>query len=296
MPPEAPLSLPAAPTMPLVQSLALMGAIVVGVLLWLLGRCLARCGCVVSGLVLGGLGGWAVGHALADQGAFILSLVIGSAIAGALLAAMLFRIWMGLSGAALLAMCLPLALFLWQGTPLPLLVPPDADPVAGSSDVVSPAPEATQLVSEVSAAIQDAVKQQLSKQDLDTAAIATPVVPEAVRSQIQAAYDYSSDEMRRWWDGWSTQTWLLILTIAAVAAGVGLVIGLLAPYMAASVQSALVGSVLILLPSLQLLQHHVPNHVEWLPESQRAIVLSIGLITLLGVLVQWTLFGKRTDK
>ncbi|NBC10839.1 MAG: hypothetical protein GVY24_03775, partial [Planctomycetes bacterium] len=73
--------------------------VIIGLVLWLLGGALAKAACVVSGLVLGGVGGWLIGAALADQGAYVLPLVIGGSIIGALLAGLLFRIWVAIVGA-----------------------------------------------------------------------------------------------------------------------------------------------------------------------------------------------------
>jgi hypothetical protein len=87
-----------------------------------------------------------------------------------------------------------------------------------------------------------------------------------------------------------------VYAAAAVGAIVGLIFGLLAPYIAASFQSALVGSMLMLFAGYGLVAQLAPSLAEHLPQTPRSILLALGLITVVGCSIQWCAFGKRADK
>ena len=76
---------------------------------------------------------------------------------------------------------------------------------------------------------------------------------------------------------------------AAAGAGVGLVLGLLVPLVAVSIQAAVVGSALLFFAGRGLLLSYAPAAGVWLPVDRRGVLLTLALLTLLGVLVQWGL-------
>jgi hypothetical protein len=71
---------------------------------------------------------------------------------------------------------------------------------------------------------------------------------------------------------------------------------LIVPLIAAAVQSALVGGILILFAGRALLLQYVPAAAGVMPDSWRGVLLSLGLITLLGILIQWSLRAKKDDE
>lgn len=302
-------------TLPVVTTVLCALAIIAGIVLWLLGRSLARLACGISGLVLGGLAGLLVGQALAGEGALTIPLVIGGAIAGALLASLLFRVWMAISGAALLALVVPLLVFVWQGAPLPMT--PALASGDGGEDVEDLAEDESSTetvdIDSVIESVKTAVQDQLDKinhadepNDGESAAAevdmetmkenAAEGIAAELSDEAREVLDQAMGEVRAWWDGLESSGRSLVIGAAIIGAIVGLIFGLVAPYVAASFESALVGSILILLPAKVLLNTHAPDMANYLPQSERATIVLLGLITLIGIVIQWTLFRRRTDK
>ncbi|MFW6059492.1 MAG: hypothetical protein ACODAQ_04890 [Phycisphaeraceae bacterium] len=301
-----------------------------GLAVWLLGWKLARPACVVSGLVLGGLGGFTLGELLRSEGAFTIPLVIGAAIAGGLIAALLFRIWMALSGAALLALAIPAAVLIWQGTPSEVdeLEPPAAEQ---STDRSRTAPRVTPPRESITAPrdergrsmnwddISEAMRKRLEaeaarrasgdgeQRAVDADASEDVADEPAESAQLNAAldearqaarswYSQTKAQLAAWWNDLDGAARRTLFTAAGVGALVGLVLGLIMPYTAAAVQSALVGGLLMLLAGRTLVERAAPDWTGYFPHTPRATLLCLGLITLLGVLLQWTFFHKRADK
>lgn len=259
--------------LPPLAVMVLGGLVVIGFVLWLLGRSLARPACAVSGLVLGGLVGFVLGQRFAEQGAFTLPLVLGGGIAGGLLAALLFRVWMAISCAALLALVVPAASIVWQGTAPPLEL------TLGEAGEAETAPEAP-----------------LRGEDAEAADAALPGPVQALWERTKEAYGHHAGVVRTWWDELGSGARWALTFGGLIGAGAGLLLGLIAPYWAASLQTALVGGLLMFYPGREVLMRLAPDHTGWLPNTPRLVILSLGLITLLGVLVQWTLFVRRADK
>ena len=63
-----------------------------------------------------------------------------------------------------------------------------------------------------------------------------------------------------------------------------------------SIQSAVIGAILLFLAGRQLLLYHLPEQMGWLPATPRGTVLTIGLITAAGLAIQWALFRRQADK
>lgn len=259
--------------LPPLALLLLAVALVAGLVLWLIGRKLARPTYVICGLVLGGIGGLVVGQALSDHGALALPLVIGGGIGGALLAALLFRVWMGISGALLLAMLAPAASMAVRGISLPTLeLPEDA-----AEAIVEPL---TRLATDDSQA--------------DPAATEGPLAQ--VGSALRSLYDPEAAKVRAWWTQLSSTGRFVLATMALIGGAIGLLLGLIMPYVAASFESALVGAILLFYPGRALLAHYLGDDLPWLPTTPRATLVVLGLITLLGLVIQWSLFHKRADQ
>jgi len=95
-------------------------AIVAGLILWTSGRTVLRPSLGVAGAALGGLLGWSVIQS-AEQLEWPWVWVGATTVIGGALAILLFRIWMGLSLAVILAIAGPVAALSWQKQPLPTL-------------------------------------------------------------------------------------------------------------------------------------------------------------------------------
>lgn len=234
----------------------LLTAVAAGMLLWILGPRVARPGCAVFGLVAGGLGARAISDQLGGQGAVMLWVIAGS-VSGFLLAIVMFRVWVGISCALVLAMVVPAASLVWEGVALP-------------TDPKSVLSESTQ-------------KQPVSTQ-------------QTWRERIEGVYDRQQQGVRSWW-GRLTDGTRRTLTIAACGGAlIGLIAGLIYPHKIATFESELAGSLLVLFGVRELVAIYAPGASGSLPENPRALLVLLGLITLLGCLVQWTVFKPKTDR
>lgn len=283
-------------------------AMVAGLLLLVLGSKLARPMCAFSGLVLGGVGGLILGEALADAGGVALALVIGTAIAGALLSALLFRVWMAMSGALIFGLAAAGAVLLWQAPPESVTnltgqtetSDDDSDSADDGLKIDLPIDEITdQFRKSVADAIEgsgeDDESSQLSAQitiDKETAQKAWSVILDALRGVAS----YYRQTLSDWWSEAGTGARGTMFIVGLVTAAIGMLLGLLAPYRAASVQSAVAGAVLILFSSFSLLAQLMPEHLTWLPATPRGVLVCLGLITAAGLALQWTIFARKTDK
>jgi putative flippase GtrA len=79
-------------------------------------------------------------------------------------------------------------------------------------------------------------------------------------------------------------------------AAAGLVLGLLLPKLSAALQTAIAGALLIYTGAMGLARWQFGDGTSILPDSARGALVAIGLITVLGVVIQWTVFQRRADK
>jgi hypothetical protein len=103
--------------------------------------------------------------------------------------------------------------------------------------------------------------------------------------------------MRKWWaeDLDPAVRWSVMAAAAVVAVG-GLVVGLVLPNLGAALAAALVGSILIGGVALRLTGRYLESVHEWLPSSPRRALIALGVMTVIGTLIQWTVTARRTDK
>jgi len=277
-----------------------------GLILWLVGRKLARPACVFSGLVLGGVGGLILGEALSDQGGMVLPMVIGASIAGALLAALLFRIWMAISGAVVFAFVAAATVLLWQGST-------DGEAAeSGLSNVVSAEAAGAETTDKITLTIPNEVITEAIR-DLATSAIegvsddaasteltldtkTAKQLGSSLAEALRGLAEYYRGELASWWSDAGTGVKGGAAGVGLIAAVIGLLLGLIWPYAAASVQSAMAGSVLMLFSSFSLLAQMMPENLNWLPATPRGVLICLGLITTVGLVLQWTFFARKSDK
>ncbi len=304
-----------APTLGLVFTVLALGA---GVVLWALGGKLARPACAVGGLVLLGLVAFEFVPRLTTNETAILVATIVAAIVGGVLAAMLFRLWMAISAAALMALLVPAAGIVWSGAvggPLPA----DGDEAPytdtnGDRDEVSglTAEQTSEALENLARDVTDRILNRgddgeseaedepgygrggdasgegADSQESEAMASLVSTLREAWEARVQT--------LRAWWDGLSARGRTVIVTGGLIAAGVGLVFGLLAPYAAAAFQTVVLSGPLILFPARELIRHFLDAQPAWLPDSPRATLLTLGLITLAGLVFQWTMLRRPADK
>ena len=233
----------------LIGQILLFGALLLGTVLWVMGRKMARPGCALTGLVLSGLGVLAVAPSLGG-GELTLVWIIGGSVVGCVLAWLLYRVWMGISTGLLLALAVPAASVIWEG---PAVEPdqPVFNEVTESMNVMS--------------------------------------------KSLEAIIERKAGLLHTWWEQLGPNARHVIVVGAAIGAGVGLAGGLLVPNAAAAFQSSLVGSLLILAAAKGLVMSYSPQHVGYLPQQLRSSLLLIGLITVGGIIIQWTLWSPKAD-
>ncbi len=112
---------------------------------------------------------------------------------------------------------------------------------------------------------------------------------------IRDVVEHQHRTISRWWSDLGPAKQRELAVIGSIAGLVGLVLGLVMPNLAASVQSAMVGSLLAMFSAGALWRMHWPDHAAILPDSPRPLLVALGLITLSGVLVQWTIWRRKAD-
>jgi hypothetical protein len=276
-----------------------------GLFLWLVGRKLAKPACTLSGLVGGGVLGLIIGEALADQGGVMLAIVIGAAIAGALLAGLLFRVWMAISGAVIFGLVASAAVLLWQQAPgdgsageSPIAHADSADDAKGAEGEITlhiPLDTLTDPIRDgIAAAIDGDDSEASAELTIDKEAAAK--IGSAILDALRGMAEYYRESLGDWWSQAGAGVRSGVLFAGLIAAGIGLLIGLIGPYLAASLQSAAAGSVLMLFSSFSLLAQLMPEHLSWLPASPRGVLICLGLITAIGLALQWMFFAGKADK
>ncbi|WP_428389711.1 hypothetical protein [Mucisphaera sp.] len=291
--------------------------VVVGLVMLLAGRKLARACCVLVGLALGSTLGAATGQIMGvDTTLMVVFSLIGSLL-GALFAGFLFRAFVAVTGAILLAAVVPAAMLAWQGTPPPQLLPGEATP---DTEQVSQDTPANNLLSEeqlleaadeVAAFIRDRLPTELPSaesgtdtqadpaaiDDAQTSAI-TETITQAIGQAIETlrtALAEQEQTLRDWWATLSPTAQSTVMLGSAIGAAIGLLLGLLMPKTASALESSLLGACLIYLPGTRILAATLPAVAAWFPTGARGSIIAIGLITILGVALQWTIHRKKTD-
>ncbi|BAM03753.1 hypothetical protein [Phycisphaera mikurensis] len=296
-----------------------------GFVLWIAGGRLARAGVALSGFLLGGLLATTAAAELGVTANGVVAIGIAGALAGTLLAFLLFRLWVGLLAGLILAAVVPAALLLWGGP----AEGPDAAATAATAatagepggDAAAPAPSSLFGVFEGEAgdepaagrsaeerlggAAVDAAGERLAALGVEaTAALGDffETATAAWKAQIAAA--------RQAWDDLPAGSRRVALTGAAIGFVLGLLLGLAMPNLTAAFQTALVGACLLTAGTLLLLQRHAGLFRGGGPGAAdpaggvdaaasapdpRALLLVVGLVTLVGLLLQWTLARRRAD-
>ncbi|MEQ9453009.1 MAG: hypothetical protein RLN76_00270 [Phycisphaeraceae bacterium] len=298
------------------------GLMLVGLVLLLAGRKLARASCVLVGLTLGSAAGAALGQFFGLSSMMLVGASLIGALGGALFAGFLFRAFVAVTGAALLAAVVPCVVLLWQGTPPPAVDLDDdtsqallssADETA--SDLINDQLAQTtraqvqEIVSKVRDAIQSSIPYEEGAENSpptsdDSAEQASDdqagsMLTETASRMLEALREALSDQeesLRAWWDQLTPALKGTVLTGSLIGAVVGLLLGLLMPHTASSIESSMLGSVLIYLPGTRLLAQFAPAIAASLPTGPRGTLVVLGLITLAGVAFQWTLFRKKADR
>jgi hypothetical protein len=289
-----------------------MGLMLLGAALWLGGRRIARHMGVMAAMIVGaGVAVLAVQSR--GQSAVMVAATIG-ALLGGVMAWVLFRIWMAAALALVLAAALPLAALALQGIAPPLpaygddarrleTADPDDSPAADTPEKL-----AADLLEQLRQAVasRGAPKPRPDSDvhtgvhtgvHTDTRADQTHPPGRDARSMFDAWWDSQRIAIDQWWLSLSTPQRGTAVTLAALGALLGILLGLVAPYTSAAIQSALIGGVLVAIGLARIGQLQPEGPLAGLlPRSPVQMVSFLGLITLVGVGLQWTLWRRRADK
>lgn len=279
-------------SLPVVTESARVALVIAGVLLGLLGGRLIKTACIFGGLALGMIVG-GLSLAFVESAAVGVGFMVGLGLIGALGAWLMFRAWVACAAAVMFAIAAPVGMMIWQGVP--------ADELARDSEAT-----AQQL--------QDRYDRAAGELNEDTKLQVQSLIeqgdPEALREAQTLLSDQGIEAMDRargvifrniesmgsWWQDNSTALQRRLGLAMLIGAGVGLFFGLLAPNYAVSVQSAIVGGVLIVIPGRELVMNHAPQVSGLVPTTARGTLILLGLITAGLLSVQWTLYLRRVDK
>ena len=259
-----------------------------GVTLWLLGAKLLRGSTAISSLMLGGLTGFIAAEQMA-AGQLTVLWIIGGAVTGCLLAWLLFRLWMGITIAIMLAIAAPTAMMVLDNVAPPPItaqqaeLPDTIDPLKLGNSINPFSPNGITGGGERSGGVE--LDEEQLQQRVDSVVM---LINETVQRQGQA--------ISGWWSDLGSSTRRGIQVTSALGAIVGLVLGLLLPHLSAAFLTSFSGSLLMLTGSTGLLAFYSPNQIQQLQLHPRVVVITLCLITAIGTLIQWTIWRKKTDK
>jgi len=279
-------------SLPILTETARCLVVGVGVLLWLAGGRLLKAAAIMGGLMLGMiLGGLMMGFV--DSAMVAVGFMVGLGLMGALAATLIFRFWVSFAAAIILAIAAPAAVMVWQGTPTQEL----------SEDGAKVAEQIEQRYNAGSRRLN--AQSRLQVQSLidqgDSASLEQAdkiLVDEGADALADAkgAVFRNIEDVESWWQTNSTTTHQTLGLAMLIGAGVGFLLGMLLPNYAVAAQSAMVGAVLIVIPGRELLAMYVPDATGLIPTTARGTLITLGLITLVGMALQWTLHLRRVDK
>jgi len=283
---------------------------IIGLFLYVMGRKLVKVAIGLSGLCIGAFAAFIGANQLGVSSQLMLVWVIGGAIAGVLLASLLFRFWMSVSLAGLIALAVPAFSVIWQGTPAPVAIdvssntpsssftqPKATDPESETKDgAITEKKHPIELpVNHFSA--EDAKKK--AKEIRDSIGIKDDDIEKAkqtVMDALQQAYEYQTARLGGWWESLNSEGQRNMWITTAIAGLCGALLGFILPYFAASIQTSLVGGAVLLSTVHGVLAAYAPARLGWLPNEPRPLLITLSLITLVGIGIQWTLWRKTADK
>lgn len=252
-----------------IQGLALV-SIMLGIILWLMGKRLARPACTGVWILVGMLAAAGVCHLTGDRGLLPLWLVIGGVIGGVL-------------GWVVYRLCLAMALCVILG----LTAPAVAHFIQGSGQRPDLADDTQALVESV----RDEARQTRDELKEDQNALTASGVLEKISRIAKGPWD----KLQAYWQELPESSRTTIISAAGIGAIIGLVLGLIFPSLGAATGSSLLGSLFMAGGCIAFFAQYNPSLLEALDDRMAACLVTLGLITAMGVGIQWTLQRRRTD-
>jgi len=258
--------------LPSVATVLAVSGLIIGLLLVLFGNKLVRTAHAITGLIVGAMLGFVLSNGFDENGVWI-AWSIGGAAIGLVLSLVLFRLWVGVSLAIVLGVMMPVLVLLWSHTS-----PPATVDVAGDDTVQS-----------LRDATRDAAN-PLTREDVQL-----PELTEEMKEKLAALPAAQWQAVTEWWTDLADSDRQAALLALGAGLVLGLIFGLIKPHLGAALQAALVGAVLLTLSGQHVLTLFLDEESN-LPRGPRVFVLAVGLITILGVLVQWTILRGKADR
>lgn len=279
-------------SLPVLTETARAAVVGLGGLLWVAGGRLLKAAAVTGGLMLGMiLGGLVMGFV--ESAMVGLAFMVGLGLLGALGALLIFRFWVAFAAALILAISAPAAVMVWQGTPTQT-VAEDAEQVATEIERQYNA-GSKRLSAESRLQVQSLIEQG----DTESLQEADQILADQGAKELadaKGAVFRNIEDVESWWKSNSTVTHRTLAMAMLIGAGAGFLLGMVLPNYAVAAQSALVGAVLIVIPGRELLASYVPDATGLIPTTARGTLITLGLITAVGMALQWTLHLRRVDK
>ncbi|MEM9294250.1 MAG: hypothetical protein AAGA57_00460 [Planctomycetota bacterium] len=319
----------AAELTPWIPLAGLAVAVVVGLWTWVFGARLVKSTMVVCGLALGAVAGAAAGSVVAaDSSVFLTIMGLGGAVGGLLVSLLLFRLWVGLAAGIVAAAVCPAVVLAWDGPqPEDPAAPESAEVAEAKPESASPGPSRAAMADargegqdnsgapdtpeapegEGASLAQGFVDGDLAEGLVDALPDALPEgLPTDTDAAVAKAQEAAAqvwdtllqsnlDVVWTWWDGVTAQTQRGVYLGAAIAGVIGLGAGLLMPKTVAGLLASAVGGSMVYFAGRELVVRQWPDVASQWPSSPRATVVFLGLITLLGVLVQWATRKRKAD-
>lgn len=262
--------------LPAIEQIALGGALLGGLFMWLFGRKLARPASAALGLAVGGIVAVSLPGAIENRSMLPLFVVTGCVV-GFCLSWMMFRPVVGLCCALLLAAAVPTSMMIRNdSTPPWVLLDPielsDAPPASGQ-----PEPDAT------------------SPQGDDAAQAARDMLL-VLQHEVESRVRRQAEAVRAWWDHLEPAGRKSLIAQTLAGAVAGLFVGLIAPYFTISVASSLIGAIMMLIGGVGLYMTNQPADAERFTWTSRQATTAIGLITAMGIALQWIIWRRKADK
>lgn len=237
-----------------------------GVFLWLFGARVVRASTAMVGIIGGASVGGLVAHSLSLEP--LLAYALGGGVAGGLIVWFTYRLWIGLLLACVLGVMVPLGVLAWSG---------------------APAPDASETLTETKQIATDqAMRLVDSEEDGDEPSLS---------EQVRAAIDGLGEGLKAWWQdevGSGAKTGVILGGL--VAAGTGLLVGLVFPKIACAIVAAAVGASFVLTSLNLLATRYAPSVAEAIPSGPRGVVLMVGGATVVGAIIQWTILRPKADE
>jgi len=265
--------------------------IAVALVLLLLGRRLSKPLCVFLGMVLGVMAGVVAASQFSPHGeAWIIGVwALAGLLVGGLMSWLLFRLWMGIVFALMIGVLLA-----WGTTALarPWLHE-TTDVVQESEDAVEP--DVDNSDTEDRESIKEWVTTTLEGDLFDIKERANEATETAFDDVVERLQT-SGERLSQWWGDLPPRGRQLAVAAGLIGLLHGLVLGLWKPVLAASLQTAFAGAWLLVMADWALVVPGITRETIVGYQGSWLGAVAVGLITVAGVVVQWTIRGRKTDK